>query len=131
VKRNLSVAILTSALSAAIAFSPALCPQARADDFGGSGRIQHVLLISIDGFHALDYINCSQGISTINGGGPLLPESGQPRRASILIRRTLTGVRRPAPTAASSQSIPPNWSAIPLTIAIRFIPGTSFAIILF
>jgi Type I phosphodiesterase / nucleotide pyrophosphatase len=41
---------------------------------GGGGRgIQHVLLISIDGMHALDFINCAQGISGVNGGAPYCP----------------------------------------------------------
>src|SRR4051812_48649212 len=37
------------------------------------GGIRHVLLISIDGMHALDFINCSQGISGFNGGSPYCP----------------------------------------------------------
>jgi hypothetical protein len=41
---------------------------------GGGGRgLQHVLLISIDGMHALDFINCAQGISGVNGGAPYCP----------------------------------------------------------
>jgi hypothetical protein len=41
---------------------------------GGEGRgIKHVLLISIDGMHALDFINCSQGLSGVNGGAPYCP----------------------------------------------------------
>ena len=40
--------------------------------FGGNG-IKHVLLISIDGMHAVDFINCSQGISGVNGGAPYCP----------------------------------------------------------
>jgi hypothetical protein len=40
----------------------------------GSGpAIQHVLLISIDGMHALDLINCAKGISGVNGGDPYCP----------------------------------------------------------
>jgi Type I phosphodiesterase / nucleotide pyrophosphatase len=35
--------------------------------------IRHVLLISIDGMHALDYLNCANGISTINSGTPYCP----------------------------------------------------------
>jgi Type I phosphodiesterase / nucleotide pyrophosphatase len=31
---------------------------------------QHVLLVSIDGMHAVDYLNCSQGVKGINGGQP-------------------------------------------------------------
>jgi len=38
-----------------------------------SGSIQHVLLLSIDGMHALDYINCSNGIEGANGGEPFCP----------------------------------------------------------
>lgn len=37
------------------------------------GRIRHVLLISIDGMHALDFINCAQGISGIKGGASYCP----------------------------------------------------------
>src|ERR1700757_2845090 len=46
--------------------------QVHADRQGGynKGSIQHVLLISIDGMHALDFINCAQGISGFNGGAP-------------------------------------------------------------
>lgn len=39
----------------------------------GSGSIQHVLLISVDGMHALDLINCSNGITGANGGEPFCP----------------------------------------------------------
>jgi predicted AlkP superfamily pyrophosphatase or phosphodiesterase len=39
---------------------------------GGNG-IKHVLLISIDGMHALDLINCAGGISGVNGGAPYCP----------------------------------------------------------
>ena len=35
--------------------------------------IQHVLLLSIDGMHAVDFINCVNGISGANGGLPFCP----------------------------------------------------------
>jgi len=38
-----------------------------------SSGIQHVLLISIDGMHAVDFINCANGISGANGGEPFCP----------------------------------------------------------
>src|SRR5215471_17412416 len=41
-----------------------------ADD---DGRIQHVLLISVDGMHAVDFLNCANGISTANNGKPFCP----------------------------------------------------------
>ena len=40
--------------------------------FGGSG-IKRVLLISIDGMHAVDFINCAAGISGVNGGAAYCP----------------------------------------------------------
>jgi hypothetical protein len=39
----------------------------------GSGKIKHVLLISIDGMHAVDFYNCAQGIAGVNGGDPYCP----------------------------------------------------------
>ncbi|HEX4616296.1 MAG TPA: alkaline phosphatase family protein, partial [Stellaceae bacterium] len=49
--------------------------QVHADSQEGhdKGGIQHVLLISIDGMHALDFINCAQGISGFNSGAPYCP----------------------------------------------------------
>jgi hypothetical protein len=39
----------------------------------GSGKIKHVLLLSIDGMHAVDFYNCSHGIVGVNGGDPYCP----------------------------------------------------------
>jgi len=38
-----------------------------------SGKIKHVLLLSIDGMHAVDFYNCSHGIAGVNGGDPYCP----------------------------------------------------------
>jgi hypothetical protein len=38
-----------------------------------SGPFKRVLLISIDGMHAVDYLNCANGISTVNNGSPYCP----------------------------------------------------------
>ncbi len=35
--------------------------------------IKHVLLISIDGMHAVDFLNCKNGIASINSGSPYCP----------------------------------------------------------
>ena len=37
------------------------------------GPIRHVLLISIDGMHAVDFLNCSKGIAGANDGKPYCP----------------------------------------------------------
>jgi hypothetical protein len=39
----------------------------------GSGKIKHVLLLSIDGMHAVDFYNCTHGIAGANGGDPYCP----------------------------------------------------------
>src|SRR5580700_9255301 len=39
----------------------------------GSGNIKHVLLLCIDGMHAVDFYNCSHGIAGVNGGDPYCP----------------------------------------------------------
>src|SRR5580704_13288769 len=40
---------------------------------GHSGKVKHVLLLSIDGMHAVDFYNCSHGIAGANGGNPYCP----------------------------------------------------------
>ena len=37
------------------------------------GPIRHVLLISIDGMHAVDFLNCSKGMAGVNDGKPYCP----------------------------------------------------------
>ena len=46
---------------------------ADADDMFSRHAIRHVLLISIDGMHAVDFINCANGVSGVNGGAPYCP----------------------------------------------------------
>src|SRR5271156_4943393 len=59
------------AIAGAISLAALMVPLAHAQDRDHHGRgIRHVLLISIDGMHALDFINCSRGISGVNGGQP-------------------------------------------------------------
>ncbi|MGC1646343.1 MAG: alkaline phosphatase family protein [Candidatus Sulfotelmatobacter sp.] len=37
------------------------------------GKIKRVLLISVDGMHAVDFLNCSRGMSAIDNGRPFCP----------------------------------------------------------
>lgn len=39
----------------------------------GSGKIKHVVLLSIDGMHAVDFYNCAHGIAGANSGEPYCP----------------------------------------------------------
>ena len=62
------------AAASALLVAALLVPVAHTQDRGRDGHgIRHVLLISIDGMHALDFINCSKGISGVNGGARYCP----------------------------------------------------------
>jgi Type I phosphodiesterase / nucleotide pyrophosphatase len=64
-KRAIAILSLVAACSAASAI-------AQDNDFG-KGPIKRVLLISVDGMHAVDFANCANGISTVNNGEPYCP----------------------------------------------------------
>jgi hypothetical protein len=38
-----------------------------------TNKIQRVLLISVDGMHAVDFLNCANGMSTVDNGKPFCP----------------------------------------------------------
>jgi len=52
--------------------------------------IRHVLLISIDGMHALDYANCSSGIAGVNGGAPYCPNLAALGQTGVTYKNTST-----------------------------------------
>ena len=43
------------------------------NNHSNQNQIKRVLLISVDGMHAVDFLNCANGISTINNGKPYCP----------------------------------------------------------
>jgi len=49
----------------------------------GSGKIKHVVLLSIDGMHAVDFYNCAHGIAGVNGGDPYCPNLASLARTGI------------------------------------------------
>jgi|HubBroStandDraft_1064217.scaffolds.fasta_scaffold00080_41 hypothetical protein len=59
-------------------------------DWGGRTNIKHVLLISIDGMHAVDYLNCSRGISGVNGGAAYCPNLAALGKTGVNYRDTST-----------------------------------------
>jgi len=69
---GLSRLLLASVFTAACAPVLFVAPQAQADN-DKRFNIRHVLLVSIDGMHALDFINCSKGVSGVNNGEPYCP----------------------------------------------------------
>jgi len=74
------VLLLTAASSAGLAQT----------DFSLTGNIKHVLLISIDGMHSLDFLNCSQGRPSINGGQSFCPNLAQLAQSGTVYTNALT-----------------------------------------
>jgi len=64
------VGVAAAALFSAALSAPSLGAQDESRERHG---IRHVLLISIDGMHAVDYLNCSKGVTGVNGGEPYCP----------------------------------------------------------
>ena len=60
-------------LSLAAACSVGLAVAQDHDFHHDNGKIKHVLLISVDGMHAVDFENCAHGVSTVNNGEPFCP----------------------------------------------------------
>ena len=49
----------------------------------GTKHVKHVLLLSIDGMHAVDLYNCTHGIAGANGGDPYCPNMAALTHAAI------------------------------------------------
>lgn len=79
---GLVVTLLFSASSAS--------PRSSKDDFREHREIRHILLISIDGMHAVDYLNCAKGISGVNGGSPYCPALAELGETGINYRNAST-----------------------------------------
>ena len=58
---------------AMMAFAAACFTGAAVAQPPSSNQIKHVLLISVDGMHAVDFLNCANGISTTNNNQPYCP----------------------------------------------------------
>ena len=65
--------LVLAGVAAAVVLSLATLGIASDGGNGRSGKIKHVLLLSIDGMHAVDFYNCSHGIAGVNGGDPYCP----------------------------------------------------------
>jgi hypothetical protein len=62
--RRLRAGVAIGALAIALGAAPKVF---------AAGKISHVLLISIDGMHALDYLNCASGVPGASDGEPYCP----------------------------------------------------------
>lgn len=79
------------AIASVVLLAAFLVPIARTQDRDRDRHgIRHVLLISIDGMHALDFINCSKGISGVNGGQPYCPSLAELAETGVNYLNTST-----------------------------------------
>ena len=69
----------------------------------GSKYIQHVLLLSIDGMHAVDFYNCANGIASINSGDSYCPN---------LAALSLTGINYVAAASSTPSDSFPGIAAL-------------------
>src|ERR1700745_2520493 len=61
-----------------------LAVSSNAEDYNfHQSHIKRVLLISVDGMHAVDFANCANGISTVNNGQPYCPALAALTRTGI------------------------------------------------
>ncbi len=60
-------------LAAACSLGTAVAQNNHQDHINQRNHIRRVLLISVDGMHAVDFTNCANGISTVNNGAPYCP----------------------------------------------------------
>ncbi|MGA2429999.1 MAG: alkaline phosphatase family protein [Candidatus Acidiferrum sp.] len=66
-------ALVLAGAAAAITLASWTPGVAADSDKVGSKHVKHVLLLSIDGMHAVDFYNCTHGIAGANGGDPYCP----------------------------------------------------------
>ena len=81
-----------AAVAGALLLTAFIVPIARTQDREHGRRVRHVLLISIDGMHALDFINCSKGISGANGGAPYCPNLAELGETGLNYLDTATSI---------------------------------------
>jgi hypothetical protein len=77
-----------------IFFLTAVVVQVAVAQSGSRNSFSHVLLVSIDGMHAVDYLNCSQGVPGVNGGQPYCPNLS--KLAETAVNYTDTSTSRPS-----------------------------------
>jgi hypothetical protein len=70
---RITVAASILALLVAPVLHLSASPQPKGDRDSDGRRIRHVLLISIDGMHSIDFINCAEGLTSIDGGASYCP----------------------------------------------------------
>jgi hypothetical protein len=90
-RKNESLRLFLVALLAATVLTPCLDADPDHDGDNGDLKGRHVLLISIDGMHAVDYFNCVKGaFPGINNGNPYCPNLAELGETGVNYTRTTT-----------------------------------------
>ena len=63
---------------------------AHAEGLLGPGTVDRVLVISIDGMHAVDFANCAKGVSPIDGGTPYCPHMAALAQRGVTYQQAIT-----------------------------------------
>ena len=77
-----------AALAALAMLAPAMHSAAADDNHVGSDKIKHVVLLSIDGMHAVDFYNCAHGVAGVNNGKPYCPNMAELSETGVNYRAT-------------------------------------------
>jgi predicted AlkP superfamily pyrophosphatase or phosphodiesterase len=81
---------LATALSLGLMGATVPAPVQANDEGQEAKGFKHVLLISIDGLHAVDLLNCTEGLTDINGGAPYCPNLARLRTTGVNYLETST-----------------------------------------
>ena len=84
---------LFAIFSAILFLSVTVVPPAHAQGWQQT-KVHHVLLVSIDGFHAVDFLNCSQGVDGVNNGEAYCPNLA--KLAATAVNYLDTSTSRPS-----------------------------------
>jgi hypothetical protein len=83
---------------------------------GGQKQIRHVMLISVDGMHEVDLLNCYRGLSGINSGAPYCPNLAALSKDAV--NYTAANTSRPSDSFPGLMSIV--TGATPRTMGIYY-----------
>jgi hypothetical protein len=70
---NMTKDVVKVTAAIAVAAAASLQGMAQTEATISDSPVKHVLLLSIDGMHAIDFLNCSQGVAGVNGKQPYCP----------------------------------------------------------
>lgn len=82
-RRNVRICLFATAVTLLVVGTARRLTARPNQNGNGNHGIRHVLLISIDGMHSVDFINCAKGISGVNGGSPYCPHLAQLKQTGI------------------------------------------------